>query len=79
MTQPRQSQISLSDTPYYYCISRCVCRAFLCGEDKYTGKSFEDRKQWMIERIHYLASIFNLDIFVSGSYLTFSFYKKVFG
>ena len=34
MTQSRQSQVSLSDTPYYYCISRCVRRAYLCGEDQ---------------------------------------------
>jgi len=29
MTQSRQSQVSLSDTPYYRCISRCVHRAYL--------------------------------------------------
>jgi len=62
MTQSRQSQVSLSDTPYYHCISRCVRRAYLCGEDKYTEKSFEHRRQWVIERMHYLASIFNIDI-----------------
>jgi len=62
MTQSRQSQVSLSDTPYYHCISRCVRRAYLCGEDKYTGKSFEHRRQWVIERMHYLASLFNIDI-----------------
>ena len=54
--------MSLSDTPYYHCISRCVRRAYLCGEDKYTEKSFEHRRQWVIERMHYLASLFNIDI-----------------
>ena len=62
MTQSRQSQVSLSDTPYYHCIARCVRRAYLCGEDKYTEKSFEHRRQWVVERMHYLASLFNIDI-----------------
>ena len=54
MTQSRRSQVSLSDTPYYHCISCCVRRAYLCGEDKYTEKSFEHRRQWVVERMHYL-------------------------
>ena len=62
MTQSRQSQVSLTDTPYYHCISRCVRRAYLCGEDKYTGQSFEHRRQWMVERMHQLASIFSINI-----------------
>jgi len=62
MTQSRQSQVSLADTPYYHCISRCVRRAYLCGEDKYTEKSFEHRRQWVVERMHYLASLFSIDI-----------------
>ncbi len=62
MTQSRSSLISLADTPYYHCISRCVRRAFLCGEDNYTGQSFEHRRQWMIERIRFLADIFAIDI-----------------
>jgi len=44
MTQSRQSQVSLSDTLSYHCISRCARRAYLCGEDKYTEKSFEHRR-----------------------------------
>ena len=45
MTQSRQSQVSLSDTAYYHCISHCVRRAYLCGQDKYTEKSFKHRRQ----------------------------------
>ena len=62
MTQSRQSQVSLSDTSYYHCLSRCVRRAYLCGEDKYTEKSFEHRRQWVVERMHCLASLFNINI-----------------
>lgn len=62
MTVSRAIQIDLQDTPYYHCISRCVRRAFLCGKDYETGKDFNHRKQWIINRIKYLASIFCIDI-----------------
>ncbi len=62
MTQSRQSQVSLSDTPYYHCISRCVRRAFLCGEDRYSKQSFEHRRAWVVDRMQHLASIYNIDI-----------------
>ncbi len=62
MTQSRDSLISLSDTPYYHCISRCVRRAYLCGEDRYTGQSFEHRRMWMIDRVKYLTSVFPIEV-----------------
>lgn len=62
MPRPRKSQISLDATPYYHCVSRCVRRAFLCGEDKYTGQSYEHRQAWVEERILELSRWFSIDI-----------------
>jgi len=62
MTRPRSALISLSDTSWYHCVSRCVRRAFLCGEDHFSGKSFEHRRGWIATRIKELAHIFAIDV-----------------
>ncbi|MET0052025.1 MAG: hypothetical protein ABW095_13225 [Candidatus Thiodiazotropha sp.] len=62
MTTARERLISLEDTPYYHCISRCVRRAWLCGDDPYTGKSFEHRRQWVLDRMRTLSGIFAIEI-----------------
>jgi len=62
MPQARNRQISLQDTPYYHCISRCVRRAFLCGKDTHTGFDFEHRRQWIVDRIKLLCSVFAIDL-----------------
>ena len=62
MPQPRSSQISLLDTPYYHCVSRCVRRSFLCGIDSYSGQSYEHRRGWVEQRLLFLSSVFSIDI-----------------
>jgi REP element-mobilizing transposase RayT len=62
MPRPREFQISLSDTPYYHCISRCVRRAFLCGKDKQTHQSYEHRRQWVEGKIERLPYIFAIEV-----------------
>ncbi len=62
MPQSRKSQISLVDTPYYHCVSRCVRRSFLCGVDKYSGQNYEHRRGWVEARLLFLSSVFSIDI-----------------
>ncbi|WP_137168740.1 transposase [Salinimonas lutimaris] len=62
MPRPRKSLINLSDTPYYHCMSRCVRRAFLCGHDAQNHKSYEHRRQWVEDRLLFLAGVFCIDV-----------------
>jgi REP element-mobilizing transposase RayT len=52
MTVARKTIVDPQVTRYYHCISRCVRRAFLCGE------GFEHRKQWIEDRLELLAGSF---------------------
>jgi len=61
-SKARSQIISLENTPYYHCMVRCVRRAFLCGEDQFTGQNFDHRKQWLIERFKFLSHVFAIDV-----------------
>lgn len=62
MTRPRSALVNLDDTAWYHCVARCVRRAFLCGEDRLTGKNFEHRRGWIATRMKELAAIFAIDV-----------------
>ncbi|WP_196140306.1 transcription factor IIS helical bundle-like domain-containing protein [Aliikangiella sp. G2MR2-5] len=62
MTRARESIIDLEATPYYHCTARCVRRAFLCGEDKYSGRNYEHRRDWIVERIAYQVKSFAIEV-----------------
>jgi REP element-mobilizing transposase RayT len=62
MPKPRKTLVSLEATPYYHCVSRCVRRAFLCGDDAPSGKSYEHRRQWIQDRMQTLAAVFAVDL-----------------
>jgi len=56
MTKARSQQVSLKATPYYHCVSRCVRRAFLCGDN------FEHRRGWVEDKLLALAKVFCIDV-----------------
>lgn len=62
MTRPRKELVSLDDTPYYHCTTRCVRRAFLCGTGSSSGHCYEHRRGWIARRIKQLAAVFAIDI-----------------
>ncbi|WP_019894141.1 transposase [Hydrogenovibrio halophilus] len=62
MTRARDSQINLSETPWYHLVNRCVRRAFLCGIDAISGRNYEHRKPWIEQRMMQLASVFAIDV-----------------
>ncbi|MCG9964932.1 transposase [Shewanella cutis] len=62
MPRPRRTQISLEDTPYYHCCSRVVRRAFLCGDDSYSGKNYDHRRAWVESLLFELEAVFAIDI-----------------
>ncbi|MCE9686170.1 transposase [Shewanella sp. AS16] len=62
MTSARRQLIDPQATPFYHVINRCVRRAFLCGEDQLTGKSYEHRRGWIVDKIKVLSAIFCIDI-----------------
>lgn len=64
--KPRSQQVNAETTVYYHCISRCVRRAFLCGADVVSGRSFDHRRQWLADRMKQLSTIFAIDICAYG-------------
>ena len=62
MPTPRKQLVSLSETPWYHCVSRCVRRAWLCGVDPYDGRDHSHRRQWVVDRMEHLVNAFAIDV-----------------
>ncbi len=63
MAIKRSEQIDPENAGYYHLISRCVRRAFLCGDDPESGHNFDHRRQWIENRILELAQYFSIEIY----------------
>ena len=46
---------------FFHCYTRCVRRAYLCGVDRLTGRSYEHRKHWIRLRLAELVEIFAIE------------------
>ncbi len=62
MTYPRSHLVD-SGGGIYHLGSRCVRRAFLCGNDPVTGLNFDHRRKWLEDRILTLSEIFAVDLY----------------
>jgi len=59
---PRKFVFDPTEVGVYHCINRCVRRAFLCGTDIVSGKCFDHRKDWIQQRLEFLAGCFAVDV-----------------
>lgn len=62
MTIARSNILDPEESGIYHCWSRCVRKAFLCGYDRSTKKSYEHRRAWIVERLKFLVTIFVIDV-----------------
>lgn len=63
MTYPRAHLIDAENPGYYHLISRCVRRAWLCGLDDLTGRSFEHRRGWIEQQVTTLSQVFAVELY----------------
>ena len=59
--RPRRNVVDDDHVGVYHVWSRCVRRAWLCGQDPLTGKDWRHRKAWFFERLQELTAIFAID------------------
>lgn len=62
MATPRRLQVDPSVSGIYHCHSRCVRRAFLCGQDSHSGRNFDHRRGWIRDRIRELTALFAIEV-----------------
>ena len=62
MTNARSEIFDSEEVGVYHCVSRCVRRAFLCGKDEVSKRSFEHRREWIRDRLASLVDVFAIEV-----------------
>jgi hypothetical protein len=62
MGLPRSKYVQEGQEGVYHCFCRCVRRAFLYGYDPVTHQDYSHRKEWIVDRMKFLSTIFAIDV-----------------
>ena len=63
MARRNRAEVVVADEiGVYHCVQRVVRRAFLCGVDARSGKSYDHRRAWIRDRLESLARLFGVEI-----------------
>lgn len=63
MGYPRSKTVDPDSPGFFHCVSRCVRRAWLCGEDPLTGRNFDHRRAWIEARLIDLTESFAVGLY----------------
>lgn len=58
----RREVLAEGEVQVVHCVNRCVRRGFLCGDDPISGQNYDHRRQWIRNRLEFLASVFGIEV-----------------
>ncbi len=58
----RREIIADREIQVFHVVNRCVRRTHLCGKDRQSKKDYSHRREWIRQRLEFLAGVFAMDI-----------------
>lgn len=58
----RRDVLADGEIQVLHCINRCARRAFLCGQDEFTEKDYEHRREFIRDRLEFLAGVMRIEV-----------------